>query len=85
MWQGSYHSPPSLSLSICLSLHFPREKPDSGQSVFSDLALGSKGKKAESWEKSSHSHPHNTLFMKPHVLLLFKSFSQHRELHPVLL
>lgn len=64
---GSLFAPPSVSL------HFLGEKPDGRQSGFWRRP-GKRRRKAEG-KKSFHSQPYNALFMKPHVLLLFKAFS----------
>lgn len=78
-------------LHLCLFLHlflpFLRGKPDSRQSVFFGASMGSKGKREKKkklgGKKASIQYSDNTLFMKPHVLLLFKAFFNHRKLHPV--
>lgn len=73
----------SPSFFICL-FAFPEGKAGQWAECFLEPAWEAKAKGREGKKKKSfHSQPHNTLFMKPHVLLLFKAFSQHRELHPV--
>lgn len=69
---------PALSFSICL-FAFPGGIAGQWTECFLELAWEAK---AKADGKSFHSQRHNTLFMKPHVLLLFKLFSQHRKLHP---
>lgn len=79
----------SVSLSCCLSssiclFEFPEGKAGQWAECFLEPAWEAKAKGSEGWSGGGfHSQPHNTLFMKPHVLLLFKAFSQHTELHPV--